>query len=69
MPDFQDYAVAVPKPADVEAEATRVTAKFLRDVMKLNLLPIASVIYLRRLVAPGRLRVFPKTTTFLLTVE
>ena len=37
MPDFQDYAVAVLKPADVEAEATRVTGKFLRDVMKLNL--------------------------------
>ena len=36
MPDFQDYAVAVPKPGAVEGEATRVLGTFLRDVMKLN---------------------------------
>ena len=37
MPHFRDYAVVVPKPGGVEAEATRVLGKFLRDVMKLNL--------------------------------
>src|ERR1700731_3295132 len=37
MPHFRDYAVAVPKPGSVEAEATRVLGMFLRDVMKLNL--------------------------------
>ncbi len=37
MPDFRDYAVDVPSPGDVDAEATRETGKFLRDVMKLNL--------------------------------
>ncbi|MFZ6644614.1 phosphoketolase family protein [Undibacterium sp. TJN25] len=37
MPRFHDYAVPVPQPGTVEAEATRVTGKFLRDVMKLNL--------------------------------
>jgi xylulose-5-phosphate/fructose-6-phosphate phosphoketolase len=36
MPDFRDYAVAVPRPGAVIAEATRVTGKFLRDVMKRN---------------------------------
>jgi xylulose-5-phosphate/fructose-6-phosphate phosphoketolase len=36
MPDFQDYAVEVPKPGQVFAEATRVLGRFLRDVMKLN---------------------------------
>ncbi len=36
MPDFQDYAVDVPQPGKVEAEATKVTAKFLRDIMRLN---------------------------------
>ncbi len=36
MPNFCDYAVEVPKPATIEAEATRETGKFLRDVMKLN---------------------------------
>jgi xylulose-5-phosphate/fructose-6-phosphate phosphoketolase len=36
MPDFREYAVAVPKPGTVEAEATRVMGQFLRDVMKLN---------------------------------
>jgi xylulose-5-phosphate/fructose-6-phosphate phosphoketolase len=37
MPDFRDYAVAVPTPGAVSAEATRVMGKFLRDVMKKNL--------------------------------
>ena len=37
MPAFRDYAVAVPEPGGVQAEATRVLGKFLRDVMKLNL--------------------------------
>jgi len=37
MPKFQDYAVNVPHPGKVEAEATRVMGQFLRDVMKLNL--------------------------------
>jgi xylulose-5-phosphate/fructose-6-phosphate phosphoketolase len=36
MPDFRDYAVTVPKPGLVSAEATRVLGRFLRDVMKLN---------------------------------
>jgi xylulose-5-phosphate/fructose-6-phosphate phosphoketolase len=36
LPDFQDYAVDVSRPGTVEAEATRVMGKFLRDVMKLN---------------------------------
>ncbi len=37
MPDFRAYGVDVPKPGTVEAEATRVMGKFLRDVMKLNM--------------------------------
>jgi xylulose-5-phosphate/fructose-6-phosphate phosphoketolase len=37
MPDFHDYAVEVPKPGQVIAEATRVTGKFLRDIMKANM--------------------------------
>ncbi|MBW4560797.1 MAG: phosphoketolase family protein [Mojavia pulchra JT2-VF2] len=37
MPDFQNYAVDIPQPGMVEAEATKVMAKFLRDVMRLNL--------------------------------
>ncbi|MGE0474407.1 MAG: phosphoketolase [Nitrospirales bacterium] len=37
MPDFQDYAVEVPKPGKVMAEATRVMGAFLRDVMKRNM--------------------------------
>ena len=37
MPDFRDYAVRVPKPGAITAEATRVMGTFLRDVMKLNL--------------------------------
>ncbi|MBC7698445.1 MAG: phosphoketolase family protein [Bacteroidia bacterium] len=37
MPNFTDYAVAVPKAGGVKAEATQVLGEFLRDVMKLNL--------------------------------
>ena len=37
VPHFQDYAVSVTSPGSVEAEATRVLGKFLRDTMKLNL--------------------------------
>lgn len=37
MPDFRDYAVDVPKPGKVDAEATKVTGAFLRDVIKLNM--------------------------------
>jgi xylulose-5-phosphate/fructose-6-phosphate phosphoketolase len=37
LPDFRDYAVEVPSPGAVTAEATRVMGGFLRDVMKLNL--------------------------------
>ncbi len=36
LPDFRDYAVAVPHPGSVLAEATRVMGQFLRDVMTLN---------------------------------
>jgi len=36
VPDFRDYAVAVPAPGAVRAEATRVTGMFLRDVMRIN---------------------------------
>jgi xylulose-5-phosphate/fructose-6-phosphate phosphoketolase len=36
MPDFRDYAVDVPAPGRVTAEATRVMGAFLCDVMKLN---------------------------------
>ena len=36
MPDFKNYAVAVPTPGAVESEATRVMGTFLRDVIKLN---------------------------------
>jgi xylulose-5-phosphate/fructose-6-phosphate phosphoketolase len=36
MPDFRDYAVAVPRPGTAIEEATRVLGKLLRDVMKLN---------------------------------
>jgi xylulose-5-phosphate/fructose-6-phosphate phosphoketolase len=37
MPDFASYAVHVPKPGATTAEATRVTGRFLRDIMTLNL--------------------------------
>jgi xylulose-5-phosphate/fructose-6-phosphate phosphoketolase len=36
MPDFQDYAVAVPQPGTIAAESTRIIGAFIRDVMKLN---------------------------------
>jgi xylulose-5-phosphate/fructose-6-phosphate phosphoketolase len=36
LSDFHDYAVKVPKPGVVVAEATRVQGQFIRDVMKLN---------------------------------
>lgn len=36
LPDYRDYAVEVREPAAVEAEATRVMGRFLRDVVKLN---------------------------------
>ena len=37
LPNFRDYAVELPSPGSVTAEATRVMGQFLRDVMKLNL--------------------------------
>jgi xylulose-5-phosphate/fructose-6-phosphate phosphoketolase len=37
MPDFQDYAVDVTEAGITVAEATKVTGKFLRDIMKLNM--------------------------------
>jgi xylulose-5-phosphate/fructose-6-phosphate phosphoketolase len=37
IPDFRHYAVDVPHPGTVFAEATRVMGTFLRDVMKLNM--------------------------------
>lgn len=37
LPDFRNYAVKVPRPGGVNAEATRVMGQFLRDVMKENL--------------------------------
>jgi len=36
LPDFRDYAVTVPSPGSVTAEATRVMGVFLRDVLKRN---------------------------------
>jgi len=36
MPDFRDFAVAVPKPGAAEAEATRVMGHFLKEVMRRN---------------------------------
>jgi len=36
MPDFRDYAVKVPQPGAVQAEAARVLGYMLRDVLKLN---------------------------------
>lgn len=36
LPDFRDYAVDVPQPGQVQAEATRVMGTLLRDVMRLN---------------------------------
>ena len=37
LPDFRDYAVAMPAPGATTAESTRVQGKFLRDVMQRNL--------------------------------
>ena len=37
LPNFRDYAVDVPKPGTITAEATRVLGKMLRDVMKMNM--------------------------------
>ena len=37
LPEYREYAVDVSKPGTVEAEATRVAGRFLRDVMKLNM--------------------------------
>ncbi|HEY2082457.1 MAG TPA: phosphoketolase family protein, partial [Verrucomicrobiae bacterium] len=36
LPDFCDYAVKVPKPGAVQAEATRVQGEFIRDVISRN---------------------------------
>jgi xylulose-5-phosphate/fructose-6-phosphate phosphoketolase len=36
LPAFRDYAVDVPRPGAVVAEATRVMGQFLRDVIELN---------------------------------
>ena len=36
LPDYRGYAVEIPQPGTVEAEATRVMGRFLRDAMKLN---------------------------------
>jgi xylulose-5-phosphate/fructose-6-phosphate phosphoketolase len=36
MPDFCSFAVEVPKPGAVEAEAARIQGNFIRDVMKVN---------------------------------
>ena len=36
LPDFRDYAVPVPTPGAVEAEATRVQGQLIRDVIALN---------------------------------
>ncbi len=36
MPDFRNYAVDVDRPGQTVAEATRVTGRFLRDVMAAN---------------------------------
>ncbi|WP_373509207.1 phosphoketolase [Thiocapsa sp.] len=36
MPDFRDQAVDVPSPGGVDAEATRVQGRFIREVVRLN---------------------------------
>ncbi len=36
LPDFRSYAVTVPTPGSVDAEATRVQGDFIRDVMEKN---------------------------------
>jgi xylulose-5-phosphate/fructose-6-phosphate phosphoketolase len=36
LPDYREYAVAVPTPGEPSAEATRVMGELLRDVVRLN---------------------------------
>jgi len=36
MPQFREYEVKIDRPGSVEAEATRVLGRFLRDIVKLN---------------------------------
>jgi xylulose-5-phosphate/fructose-6-phosphate phosphoketolase len=36
MPDYRDYAVAVPKPGTGQSEPTRVLGEFLRDIVRRN---------------------------------
>jgi xylulose-5-phosphate/fructose-6-phosphate phosphoketolase len=36
LPKFRDFAVAVPKPGQVEGEATRILGRYLREVFLLN---------------------------------
>src|SRR5207248_3585873 len=36
LPDFRDYAVAVPRPGTTSSEATRVLGTYLRDIVKMN---------------------------------
>ncbi len=36
LPDFRDYAIALPSPGSVNAEATRVQGQLIRDVIKRN---------------------------------
>jgi len=36
LPDFRDYAVAVPSPGAIDASDTETLGRFLRDVVKLN---------------------------------
>ncbi|HKX32523.1 MAG TPA: phosphoketolase family protein [Blastocatellia bacterium] len=36
MPDFHQYAVEIPRPGAVTAEATRIQGQMMRDVVKLN---------------------------------
>ena len=48
LPDFRDYAVTVPQPGAVEAEATRVQGQFVRDVIKRTPTTSASLARTRR---------------------
>jgi xylulose-5-phosphate/fructose-6-phosphate phosphoketolase len=36
LPEFREYAVKVPSPGGVEAEATRIQGQFIRDVFRMN---------------------------------
>lgn len=45
MPDFRDYAVAVPAPGAVRASDTGVTGQFLRDVIRLNQTPRTFLVF------------------------